>query len=104
MLGLCRFCLHFYEFGYVTEFFYVQDFFYVSKKLTKCLGHRKVSVLVFFTNKNFKKTRQKRQSPNIFSEKSWDSVIFDFIFLNLAMLQRFSMSQTFSKFLDGHAY
>jgi hypothetical protein len=36
-------------------------------------------------------------------EKSWHSVIFDFIFLNLAMLQRFSMSQTFSKFLDGHA-
>jgi hypothetical protein len=89
MLGLCRFCLHFSEFGYVTEFFYVPDFFYVSKKLRKSLGHRKVSVLVFFTNKNFKKTRQKRQSPNIFLcfsekniekvwdiEKSWDSVIF----------------------------
>jgi hypothetical protein len=27
-----------------------------------------------------------------------------FIFLNLAMLQRFSMSQTFSKFLDGHTF
>jgi hypothetical protein len=57
MLGLFRFCLDFSEFGYVTDFFYVPDFFYVSKKLRKSLGHRKVSVLVFFTNKSFKKTR-----------------------------------------------
>ena len=61
MLALCPFCLHFSEFGYVTEFFYV------SKKLRKSLGHRKMSVLV------------------------------------LQMLQIFSMSQTFSMFLDGHA-
>ena len=77
MLGLCRFCLHFSEFG----------FFYVSKKLIKSLGHRKVSVLVFFTNKNFKKKQGKNEKvPTFFSEKniekvwniekSWDSVIF----------------------------
>ena len=113
MLGLFRFGLHFSIFGNVTEFFYVPDFFYVSKKFRKSLGHRKVSVLVFFTNKNFKKTRQKRQSPNIFLKKTQKKFgtqksvgtlsFFDFIFLNLSMLQRFSMSHTFSKFLDGHA-
>jgi hypothetical protein len=81
MLALCPFCLHFSEFGYVTEFFYVPDFFYVSKKLRKSLGHRKMSVLVFFTNKKFKKTRQ-NDFFLCFSEKSlghikcWDSVIF----------------------------
>ena len=32
-------------------------------------------------------------------EKCWDSVII----LNLAMLQKLSVSQTFSKFLDGQA-
>ena len=69
MLGLCRFCLHFSEFGYVTEFFYVPDFFYISKKLRKSLEHRKMSVLVFFTNK-IKKIRPKT------IEKCWDSVIF----------------------------
>ena len=74
MLGLCRFCLHFSEFGYVTEFFYVPDFFYVSKKLKKSLGHRKMSVLVFFTNNNFKKTRQKRQESQHFFRKNIEKV------------------------------
>ena len=59
------------------------------KMLGKSLGHRKMSVLVFFTNTKFKKTRQKWLSPNIFLccfeknikkiwdiEKCWDSVIF----------------------------
>jgi hypothetical protein len=51
-------------------------------------------VPTFFLKKNIEKVCD--------IKKSWDSVIFDFIFLNLAMLQRFSMSQTFSMFLDGH--
>jgi len=39
MLGLCRFCLDFSEFGYVTNFFYVPNFFYVFLKHRKSLGH-----------------------------------------------------------------
>ena len=53
-------CWDFFVFGLIfLKFGYVPDFFYVSKKLRKSLGHRKVSVFVLFTNKIFKKTRQK---------------------------------------------
>ena len=38
MLKLCRFCLEFSEFGYVTTIFYFPNFFYVSKKYRKSLG------------------------------------------------------------------
>ena len=75
MLGLCRFYLHFSE---LQNFFMFQTFSMFQKKLRKSLGHKKVSILVFFTNTNFKKTRQKQQSPNIFLcfsekniEKAW---------------------------------
>ena len=37
-------------------------------------------------------------SKNFNIEKCWDSVVFALIFMNLAMLQIFSMSQTFSMF------
>jgi hypothetical protein len=69
----------------LPSFFYVPDFFYVSKKVRKSLGHRKMSVLVFFTNKEFKKQGKNDRVPT-FSEKNiekvwdtekcWDSVIF----------------------------
>ena len=87
MLGLCHFCLDFSEFGYVTEFFYVTDFFYVSKKLRKSLGLRKMSLLVFFFQKNKAKAMESQQIFYVFLKK-----------------QRFSKSQTFSMFLDGLAY
>ena len=42
MLGLCRFCLDFSKFGYVTKNFYVPNFFYVFLKHRKSLGRRKL--------------------------------------------------------------
>jgi hypothetical protein len=66
MLGLCRFCLDFSEFGYVTKNLYVPNFFYVSKKHRKSLGHRKM--LGFLLHKISKK-QGKNESPNIFQKK-----------------------------------
>jgi hypothetical protein len=82
------FALIFLNLTMFQNFSMFQTFSMFQKNL-ESLGHRKVSVLVFITNKNFKKIRQKQQSPNIFLcfseknlekvwdiEKSWDFVIF----------------------------
>ena len=69
MLGLCRFCLHFSEFGYVTKIFYVPNFFYASKKIRKSLGHRKMSVLVFLHKISKIKQGKSDRVPR-FSEKT----------------------------------
>ena len=69
-----------------------------------CFKHSKLSKFSLFTT-----TFQTQIAQNLFIrpvhlknfniEKSWDSVVvFALIFLNLAMFQNFSMSQTFSMF------
>jgi hypothetical protein len=89
MLGLCHFCLHFSEFGYVTEFFNVLDFFYVKKNLEKVWDIEKCLHLCFLLIKISKKQGKYDRVPTYFYvfwkkniekvwdiEKSWDSVIF----------------------------
>ena len=70
MLGLCRFCLDFSEFGYVTEFFYVPDF---QKNLEKVWDIDKCLYLCFLLYKISKKQGKNNRVPTffyVFSEKT----------------------------------
>ena len=60
MLGLCHFCLHFSEFGYVPYFFYVPKFFQVFRWTCLLTIINKEDICNFFQNISEKNTTPKK--------------------------------------------
>ena len=116
-MGLCRFCLHFLEFGHVTKIFYVPDFFSVFFEKSRqkwvptfSMFFQKYFCVFYCVNfwKRIEKCWDSRFCLDFSKKQVWDiEKIWNIPQPNLEKIKtKTTESQHFSmlKFLDGHSF